>query len=268
VPVQKAVTEDALGDFYRSALDQIASHNTIETRVGGIFALERVAKSESFYWPVIENLTIYLRTNHTSPRPSLAIGRDMANTVLQGRPVIPADVEAVLSVLKRRRHHFGNGEELSLDLRSTYLRSADLSRAHWEHALFDRAMLDYATFSGAFLRGASFARSEIKKARYIDADLTGACFKGDRMWGANFTNAKLDSADLREAHIGEAIFTGASLVETDFTSAFTNEDTDFRGTDLSRVLGLTWDQVRNTKRDLETRLPKQLENSARESKEA
>ena len=55
----RVTTESQLAERFAQSVDQLASEN-IELRLGGIYALERIAQgSETDYWPVMEILTTY-----------------------------------------------------------------------------------------------------------------------------------------------------------------------------------------------------------------
>jgi hypothetical protein len=99
---------------FAQAVEQLASERAdgsprTETRLGGIYALERIAAdSEAEYWPVMEVLTAYLRERALR---SLAAASDGASPVRPG-----ADVQAIIGVLGRRRAGAPAGERRLLDL--------------------------------------------------------------------------------------------------------------------------------------------------------
>jgi len=135
----------------------------LEIRLGGIYTLERIARdSERDHWPIMETLTTYVREHAPRP-PKKRLQEDVvlppphltqrqqkaSNEPDPPQPeVIPLpepDIQAILTVLRRRTRHLGKGEAEPLNLHLTYLRKVSLSEAHLE---------------GARLYGANLAGSE------------------------------------------------------------------------------------------------------------
>jgi hypothetical protein len=145
--------------------------------LGGIYALERVAKESSAdYGTVMEILTAYVRG-----RVSKELPEEARRT---SRDELPNDAQAALAVLARRpRPPSGTPK---LDLRDTDLRKAKLPDAH---------------FDGALLREADLSEADMKKAHLGGADLTGVDLTGAHLSGA--TGADLSSSK-GKPHCGPA----------------------------------------------------------------
>ena len=134
---------------YTRAIDQIGALRTdgspaMEIRIGGLFALERIAReSPTDYWAVADVIAAYLRMH---ARYELdARGKPLDPPVTR-RP----DVQAAVQVLRSLRPH-GGERTGGLDLSSADLRQATLGDAHLEGAWFDRrwkAMLRNAGVHG------------------------------------------------------------------------------------------------------------------------
>jgi len=58
----KATQEKQVAERFSKAVEQLGNKN-IHTRLGGIYALEQIAKDaeEKYYWQVMETLTAYVR---------------------------------------------------------------------------------------------------------------------------------------------------------------------------------------------------------------
>src|SRR5262249_23557108 len=154
VAKDKQITEQ-----YAKAVEQLGTSgdDKLAVRLGGIYALERIANSSrTDYKTIMEVLTAYVRKS-VPPKPSLGTGSpESADTT---RP--PADIQAILTVIGRRRTDYeGLGRE-SLDLANTNLDRANLSAAD-----------------------------------LIDADLGGASLIGANLVGASLNGANLESANL------------------------------------------------------------------------
>lgn len=192
--------EGHITDRLSKAVEQLG-HEATATRIGGIYALERIMRdSDSDHAPVVEILTAFVR-EHAKHRGSPSATNDTAD-FMPGPPVpglapLAADVQAAVTVLSRRPDRRENGP---LDLRGVDLRGV---RAH-------AAKLDEAVLTGALLDHADFGQASLKKARLRACSLKGA-------W--------LRAADFREASLKGADLTGSYLV-----------DVQTQGADLSGVL--------------------------------
>jgi hypothetical protein len=161
----RTTQEGQITDRFTKAITQLGDNN-LAVRLGGIYALERIAKdSASDHWSVMEVLTAFVREySHGRSNPpwawmSMLFAKD---PLLEDRAKFqpPADIQAVLTVIGRRTRTFGNGETQSLDLSTTILQGANLRKAQ--------------------LQGAS-------------------------LWGAQLQRAHLQQADPQRAHLEEGI---------------------------------------------------------------
>lgn len=148
----------------------------IEVRLGGIYALNRIAKDwPKDYWPIADVLTAYVRHN---ARWRASSGAD---------PVEPStDVQAVLTVLAHSDPPGGFTRRNKLDLRKTDLRGAEFWDAHMEYTDFWGAHLDGAQMWGALFRNAKFDNARLNGANLRAANLEGASLEGADVAGATF----------------------------------------------------------------------------------
>ncbi len=139
----------------------------IEVKLGGIYALERLAReSERDHGPIMEVLAAFVRENARWNESGAAPART------------EADVQAILTVIGRRHAPFDRAET-HLDLHGTALSRAYLPYAHLAGAQLYESNLDGALLQGANLRGAwcwksSWAGAVLDGAHLEGADLTGA----------------------------------------------------------------------------------------------
>src|SRR5215216_6206665 len=121
--------EGQITERYTRAIDQLGKtdgegNKLFEIRLGGIYALERIAReSEEDYWPIMEILTAYVR-QHAPRRPAEA----------QQVPGLAADIQAIITVIRQRTRYYGHGEPTPLDLHGTNLTGASLSEANLSEA--------------------------------------------------------------------------------------------------------------------------------------
>ena len=115
----------------------------MDVRLGGIYALERIARSSrDDHGPIMEVLTAFLREH--SPRPQCESG----GPALDEAAKVSADVQAVATVLGRRVLEHEAASALKLNLRGVDLRGVELRGA---------------SLLGADLAGANLGRSSAKR---------------------------------------------------------------------------------------------------------
>lgn len=135
VAKDKQITEQ-----YAKAVEQLGTtgDDKLAVRLGGLYALERIANgSARDHTAIMEVLTAYVRNSvpwPAKPRRSKeppAEGRDTHGTAQEpeAAAMLPADVQAILTVLGRRRTDYERDSPLRLDLQRTNLSGANLPRA-------------------------------------------------------------------------------------------------------------------------------------------
>jgi uncharacterized protein YjbI with pentapeptide repeats len=204
--------ESQITERFTRAVDQIGSSDA-NVRIGGIYALERIAKNSHADRDPIQfllgafvrgRLTWLVGSANGPEHPTASVDEQL--TVMNVRA---PDVQAAMWVLERRSRT-PDDPELYLsrvDLRGIALRGARLSRTLFRHS----------NLAGAALVGAQLDRSD-----FTDADLRRALLDGANLKGANLSRAHVQGASLRRAD-----FRGANLRGTNFS------DTVFDGTLLT-----------------------------------
>jgi hypothetical protein len=161
--------EGQITDRFTKAIEQLGALDNegdpkLDVRLGGIYALERIARdSKKDHRVVMEVLTTYVREH--SPREYDDQGSKKtsqpaeAPTQIDKSP-IAADIQAILTVLGRR--------VVKYDKEPLYLSGTDLQGAD----LFE-ANLSGARLAGANLGGANLIRANLSGANLIGANLAG-----------------------------------------------------------------------------------------------
>ena len=150
----RTTQEGQITDRFTKAITQLGDNN-LAVRLGGIYALERIAKdSESDHWSVMEVLTAFVREQapaQTLPPDNTFEEWERGEKPPEQKP--PTDVQAILTVIGRRTRTFGNGETHVLNLRNTNLQGADLTKARLQKANLKEAQLQGADLTKAQLQG-------------------------------------------------------------------------------------------------------------------
>jgi len=234
---QIGVAQDGqITERFTRAIDQLG-HKNLEIRLGGIYALERIAQdSKKDHWTIMEVLTAYVRENARWEEPP---GSDAAEDEALGVQRLRPDIQAILTVLGRRRLVHEEGASVSLSLPETDLRGASLSGAHLEGADLSDARLEGAHLGNAHLERANLGNTHLEGADLSDARLEGAHLGNAHLGGANLwfahpeqahlRHAHLEGTDVRHAHLEGADFFRAHLDEADLRSA------NLRGAGLVRA---------------------------------
>jgi Pentapeptide repeats (8 copies) len=213
-------------DRYTKAIEQLGS-DRVDVRIGGIYALERIARDSARDHPtVIEVLIAFIREHCREPWPLADSGGPE-----QQRSTRP-DVQAAVTVIGRRdrgrdipgRLIFLHGVALvganlvGSDLTSAVLMGADLTGATLIGAVLDGALLTEANLTNANLTDAH-GRAILFRANLTSANLFNAHLADADLIEADLTNARLGNADLIGADLTGADLTGADLKAADLTGA-------------------------------------------------
>ena len=240
VAEDKQVTER-----FSKAVEMLGNENSLYIRLGGIYALERIAKdSPKDHWQVIEVLTAFVRekarlkneqkpfyiTDHFAGMhedfhedPYGDSCEDYSNedewdgtTRNPNRNYIypcPVDIQAILTALGRRIRTHENGEQHHLDLNQTDLRGIVLT----------------GDLTGINLQGVNLQWAELKNVEMIGANLTKANLELAKFEGANLQGVNLEDAQLQWARFMSTKFCKANLKNVDF------RETTFQESDLSQA---------------------------------
>ena len=218
--------EGQVTDRFTKAIEQLGSEH-LEIRLGGIYALERIAR-DSFrdHWAVMEVLTAYVRenaqANNKESKTSLAqayLEPTNTNQAESEKPKPATDIQAILTVIGRRKAEHRHQEPQRLDLRGTDLCGADLSEAHLARADLSGAHLEEAVLWGAHLEGVSLSDAHLEGADLSGAHLEGADLSGAHLEGAFPIDTHLEQANLKDAHLEEAFLDTAHLEKANLSHA-------------------------------------------------
>jgi len=167
---------------FTQAINQLGSEK-IEVRLGGIYALERIAKdSPKDHWTIMEVLTAFVRERspvsrlQKSNRKQTFLTNFLPSEPSQDTPPkIATDLQAALTVIGRRDlkkkepHH-------RIDLSQTDLSGANLSFAYLSGANLSSTKLNGANFSFANFSGArNWTEAELAAAKLCKTILPEGC---------------------------------------------------------------------------------------------
>jgi hypothetical protein len=209
--------EGQVTDRFTKAIEQLGS-DKLDVRIGGIYALERIARDSAKDFPtVMVVLNVFIREHSHDQWPLPEHKGDPAPS-RRTRP----DVQAALRVIG---HRDPTGDIRVFDLTS---------------AILIHANLDGLNLTSSRSPNVKYAEKHQKAwfggADFTDATVKGAILADVHLKGANFTRAKLNHTNLRDANLKYAIFTGADLSKADLAGA------DLTGAKLAgaKLVGARW----------------------------
>jgi hypothetical protein len=216
---------------FTKAIDHLGSER-MDVRVGGIYALERIARASRDgreRGPVLEILSTYVREHSPIKRPTEP--DSMAARIRQlWKPSIPgdanpdpatirhldADIHAALLVLARRSR---SKEDPDLILSGTDLRRAYLAAPKIAVAQLSRVNLQESVLQIANLQGADLTRADLWRVDLRWSNLKGAKLRQAHLHQAKLCEAELNAADLRDADLRDADLRRADLSGANLTGA-------------------------------------------------
>jgi hypothetical protein len=258
--------EGQITERFTRAIDQLGAmddkgNRLLEIRLGGIYALERIAReSEEDYWPIMEVLTAYVRQNASLKTEKESTGEESSDE--EDRTPDP-DIQAIISVLQQRTHSYRHGEDRSLMLQETNLSGVTFMNANLMGAHFLNSNLSGAIFMSADLSDANLLGARLVGALLTGTDLTGTNLSGTDLSGAFLINANLSDANLVEARLVGAILMGTNLSGANLSGALLKGQkmhlqlgrANPREVNLMDARHLTQKQLEDTEGDEHTMLP-------------
>jgi uncharacterized protein YjbI with pentapeptide repeats len=238
----KVAQEGQITERFTRAVDQLGNR-AIEIRLGGIYALERIAhESKKDHWPIMEILTAYVRKNSPRKNWDIKVEEVDAQTKLSWVPATPLsldengklkieevkilskvkvpldttdkvseDIQAILTVIRRRNSSYSHNK---LDMQGTHLHKANLQGADLQEANLQEADLQEANLIGANLEEAGLEGANLLEAGLEDTILSMANLNRAYLKEAFLSRADLHWAWLEGANLQGAALQGANLEGT------------------------------------------------------
>jgi hypothetical protein len=156
----------AVTDAFTKGVEQLGRADSLATRLGGVYSLDRIADDDpTERTRIAEILSAFVRDT------------------TQGAESLPKDTVAALKVLTRRDWPQG------VDLAGSQLAGARLPGAHLTASRLAGVNLNGAILTGAGLRSADLSGADLRRADLAGADLRTARLDGARLSGATADRA-------------------------------------------------------------------------------
>ncbi|WP_371671981.1 pentapeptide repeat-containing protein [Streptomyces sp. NBC_00289] len=206
---------------FNSAVTNLGSA-PLDTRLGGIFALEQIMHdSPDYQATIVSVIAAYVREHAPASDADLKKIGEPAN---DGNPP-PPDIDAAVNALTSRNPE---RDRYSLDLRRADLKGlefpptkkfrgalfskSDLSSSTVEGLDLRGAYLDYSNLSGAIIWGSDLSDADLQGVNAIDTDFcAGTYTEGGIKSGGDRCETKLTGAVLSDANLSGAVLVGSDL---------------------------------------------------------
>jgi uncharacterized protein YjbI with pentapeptide repeats len=289
----KIAEDKQVTERFSKAIEHLGNEK-IDIRLGGIYALEQIAKDSpaKYHWTITTILTNFI-CDRCSNSPSISSepisSRTQSDTksalIVLGRRTINQDPKEefinlrnvkLISVeiqgvdFSRADFSYSNLSDANLSntvLSDTHFREANLSKARFIKAKLSKAKLQNANFNGTDLEGADLKNADLSNADLRNTNLSNTDLSGADLSGANLNDANLSDADLKGAILNKCLLVRAKLIRTDLIGAdLSGSDfmgADFSkakliGTDLREAINLERIQIQSAFYDTTTKLPDSL----------
>lgn len=172
-------------DRYSRAIEQLGKDN-LSVRLGGIYALERLARDSAFDRKAIADVLAAMLRASTPEN-----GHDDDQRV-------SADAQAALTVLGG---DIFARSKIVIDLQGAQLSGADFRNLKFRKALLASADLSMTRMQGVDLRGADLSSADLRGANLEGAVLLDALLKQTDIRGASVERAEVSPSALRDARL-------------------------------------------------------------------
>ncbi|WP_183086439.1 pentapeptide repeat-containing protein [Mycetocola zhadangensis] len=222
---------------YTDAIGQLGDVKSVSVRLGGIYALERLASEAAVAdrQTILDVLAAYLRE-------SASMEHQKGHLPPPTEDEMSTDTAAVATVLARLTQSHENAGYWNInlhgvDLHGANLEGARLPSAHLDYANLEHANLRFAVLEDAGMHFVRLTDADLHNANCRGAHLPDAALSGASLGSADLSNAYLNRSDLSRSHLSHATLTGANLSGAIFDGAHLN------GADLSQATGTTFEQL-------------------------
>jgi uncharacterized protein YjbI with pentapeptide repeats len=216
---------------FTSAVEQLG-HESLDVRLGGISALERIAQDS------LRDRTVIFEVLSTFVRLHASAVQRAPDGVVE----LPLPIGAALNVLARRPldGSYPTPDLTRIDLSGTNLRAVDLQGMNLAEAQLAGCVLEgvrladadltradlsgasgaMVDFSGSDLSGANLATAVLPRADFRGAVLTGTILRSSNLTGSDLSGASLEGADMSRATLVEAVLDEAALESATTTDMY------------------------------------------------
>ncbi|MEH2212897.1 MAG: pentapeptide repeat-containing protein [Nostoc sp.] len=230
----KAAQDKQITERFAKAIEQLGNEK-IETRLGAIYTLERIAKdSKDDRWTIMEVLTAFVRGNaplkkyeekaeNAKPLINYWMNAKKSEEIEQ-KSKLQTDIQAALTVIGRRKSENDlENQRLNLsniDIKGADLRKADLQKADLSEANLQRVVLRGSNLQRAVLRKTNLQRAYLNQANLQESVLRAGNLQGAHLNEANLQGAYLCEANLQGAYLSKTNLQGVDLSEANLQGAF------------------------------------------------
>ena len=214
-----------LNERYQQGAEMLGS-NVLAVRLGGIYALQRLAKEhpQQYHIQIMQLLCAFVR--HPTEHEEIEISQNLRQ-----------DIQAALHAISgchRDQSEIEHNENYRLELQNSntsygILANLDLSRAIFLGANLSYAILIRSDLSGADISQANLCSADLTDSNLNDASIWSSDLTKTNLRGTSLYRANLVGLDLSQCRLNGSILSHALLNNVNMTSA------DLADSDLSCI---------------------------------
>jgi len=233
-------------DRFSKAVELLSSEN-VTTRVGGIYALKRIAEDSASrdHEPAMNTIASFIQS--ASPyQQTIEHNNDIANRIANGidtidwKAIRAPDVFAALETLSRRTEKQVKYEcqaDYAVEIGECNLSYFDLTKikvtkVSIEGCNLKGSILDGAEFNGVFADGVNFSSGRIHGFLSNRSQFNGADLNNIELFDSYIENSCFDHSAFRGSHLNGATFNTCEMQCSDF-SFTTIEESEFKNSQMS-----------------------------------
>lgn len=211
--VQIALLKDAqFNEVFSKSVEQLGSKE-LTTKLGGIYALERIAQeSKELHPQIMEILASYVRAECPWPLP------DGTPEPVPTPTPKRSDIQSIIDVITRRRTE--HDSQARINLQSSNLSGCDVSERKWINVDFSFSNFDYLNFMYAQLTDCSFYDSHLTHVSFISCKLMSVGFWRSDLTDSDFRDSEVTKCDFDKCNLQNTVFKGCTgIAKQDLKSA-------------------------------------------------
>jgi uncharacterized protein YjbI with pentapeptide repeats len=261
----RVLEEKQVTERFSKAIEHLGS-DTIDIRLGGIYALEQIAyNSSTYHWTIVEILSAFVREKCSisvkKALPELEVQAEQNNQSADKKlqAIIQAAVDNTIEkVQSEKAAAFDTSiEKKHANIQAAFDTKIEKQQADIQAALTvmgQRKSKQDPEGQGIDLRKVNISGVELQKANFsranlVDADLSEINLRGAYLISADLCEAYLVGADLRGVNLIGAKLRGANLSEANLVGA------NLGKVDLRHCKNLTSEQIESAITDGNTEWP-------------
>ena len=222
------ITESGqITDRYSKAIEQLGDRENVSVRIGGLYALQRIAKDSEADLPTIQNVIAnFIRR---PPYKVIEVTEDSHSEDVPKHRDCP-DLHVAIEIFQSLRSekyplpHLQRSNLSFFDLQKINFSGLNMDQSSFDHSFlaqvsFDNCQLQFANFSYSDLTEVTIKNSNIFRGIFSNSITRWNYFKNSNLQATFWTNCQLESAVFQLCNLNLAHLSDSHLKYTDFKNS-------------------------------------------------